>query len=864
MALTHDTALSSWGPYSKVAAGISHIFDKGRGAAFELSVFPAIYRGQSQLPTETVQSNFHPWYASSDLSYYTYRFQLEWKDRVYCDISYIRMDEDTVLVEMDAHNETELPQQLGFHYLASMQFPKDEDRFASWLRPHGALSVTDGIHYSALELAQPHHQDQLTYDGRYRCEHTGSGMVNGRCLAGRFGTCSGDMVQYDLDCPAGEEKRLTIRAKGYARFQLEGCINLEAEFASEDFKLYTFPLGSIAGKQRLTMTCISGTGLAVDVLTVSLGQVNFVEDAPYYVPQLQEAGNCLTLSYRPDCTYGILWHGRDHMTRQVFSSQWERVMNKYVMDHVATVIEEDGLAHYTDLYARPFFLQPKSREKMYALVCKDPTPEKFRTFAAMDFPALAEDARAKQPKEQPGPYALSQRLLHATLMTNIVFPIYVQGEYIRHFTPGKWWDSLYTWDSGFIALGLAAQDEPRALDVLNCYLTQVGNPHAAFIHHGSPIPVQAYAYKALWDKSGDLNYLSSFYPRLKQYYEFLMGKIPNSATRQMGSGLLNTFAYFYNSGGWDDLPPQAHVHQQGIAETTCPAVSTIHAIVFARILSQASRILGLGEEQEYAQDIRELSDALQYWSWDEEAGFFSYVTHDENGNPTGFLRDKKGVNLNRTLDGAEAILAGICTPDQEKRLADAIMDPKRMWTSCGISTVDKTAPYYRTDGYWNGAVWMAHQWFIFLAMLAIDRTDDAARIARTALDVWKRETDETYNCYEHFVLESGRGSGWHHFGGLSSPVILWYHTLLVPGTVTTPPGSFIMEQTFSDDHRYAQIIVDAATSLRGSSSLLITMTPGHYHVSVNGTKVACSVYNNAIAVHIQDGEVSQILIQPAE
>jgi hypothetical protein len=332
----------------------------------------------------------------------------------------------------------------------------------------------------------------------------------------------------------------------------------------------------------------------------------------------------------------------------------------------------------------------------------------------------------------------------------------------------------------------------------------------------------------------------------------------------MGSGLLNTFAYFYNSGGWDDLPPQAHVHQQGIAETTCPAVSTIHAIVFARILSQASHILGLGEEQEYAQDIRELSDALQYWSWDEEAGFFSYVTHDENGNPTGFLRDKNGVNLNRTLDGAEAILAGICTPDQEKRLADAIMDPDRMWTSCGISTVDKTAPYYRTDGYWNGAVWMAHQWFIFLAMLAIDRTDDAARIARTALDVWKRETDETYNCYEHFVLESGRGSGWHHFGGLSSPVILWYHTLLVPGTVTTPPGSFIMEQTFSDDRRYAQIVVDAASSLRGSSSLLITMTPGHYRVSVNGTEVTCRVFDNAIAVHIRDGEVSQILIQPAE
>lgn len=135
MAQSHDSGLSARGPYSKVTAGVSHIFSKDRGAAFELSVFPSVYRGRSQLPTATVQSNYHPWYASADLSVYTYRFQLEWKDRVCCDVSYLRLCEDAVLVELDAHNETDLPQQLGVHYLASMQFPKDGPGFARWLRP---------------------------------------------------------------------------------------------------------------------------------------------------------------------------------------------------------------------------------------------------------------------------------------------------------------------------------------------------------------------------------------------------------------------------------------------------------------------------------------------------------------------------------------------------------------------------------------------------------------------------------------------------------------------------------------------------------------------------------------------------------
>ncbi len=56
--------------------------------------------------------------------------------------------------------------------------------------------------------------------------------------------------------------------------------------------------------------------------------------------------------------------------------------------------------------------------------------------------------------------------------------------WIRHYTPGRWWDSLYTWDSGFIGLGLAELDPDRAVDTLNAYLTAQDTEDAAFIHHG--------------------------------------------------------------------------------------------------------------------------------------------------------------------------------------------------------------------------------------------------------------------------------------------------------------------------------------------------------------------------------------------
>ena len=78
----------------------------------------------------------------------------------------------------------------------------------------------------------------------------------------------------------------------------------------------------------------------------------------------------------------------------------------------------------------------------------------------------------------------------ATTLTNVVFPIYCKQQYIRHNTPGRLWDSLYTWDSGFIGMGLNTVDKKRATDCLNAYMTEVGDIHSPFIFHGSVVPTQ--------------------------------------------------------------------------------------------------------------------------------------------------------------------------------------------------------------------------------------------------------------------------------------------------------------------------------------------------------------------------------------
>ena len=188
-------------------------------------------------------------------------------------------------------------------------------------------------------------------------------------------------------------------------------------------------------------------------------------------------------------------------------------------------------------------------------------------------------------------------------------------------------------------------------------------------------------------------------------------------------------------------------------------------------------------------------------AWDEDAGYFGYVCHDAHGNPAGLLRHESGQNFNQGLDGVSPLVAGICTPAQEQRLVEHLMSKQALWTDYGITAVSQSAPYYRSDGYWNGAVWMAHQWFMWRALLDLGRADEAHRIAHTALTVWQREVESSYNCAEHFLVQNGRGAGWHHFGGLSAPVLNWYSAYHRAGRLSVGLDAWVEAVNFAADQR---------------------------------------------------------------
>jgi hypothetical protein len=868
LAHTHDLRLPDWGPYTKKYTGVSHLPDLQSGLRFDLSVFPGYYRRQVLVPNAKWESGFYPWEAAPGLSYYAYRYELEWKDRVTCDIAFSEIGEKARLVRCEFHNHTSQPQNLVLHYMASMNFPPVRTYSDEILRPcqvhlpEGALWV-DALEYTELELATPRPQDNLVYDGLRRAEARDHGFTGGSGVGMGFGGEAGDTVLYRFSLGGALPDALLLAryraAAGTARFKLTGVVEGELELSeSQDFSLAVLPAGGLpAGEHTLRIESMGIAAVELDGFVIvpqaQAEEARFETVTWQAAPQILEGPhlNSLVLKYAQSETYyGLTWLDKPAgahsetpwVVRQLYTDELDRFLRYYVQEHVQKVLVGSGQGHFTNVFLRPIEVQPGENRVLYGMICAGGQSEVFEALASCtsepdELEMAYQRARTKTIQFKTTPagekYRFSQERMAATVLTNVVYPIYTRRSYIRHYTPGKWWDCLYTWDAGFIGLGLLELDIERAVDCLNAYTTPPGDRQAAFLHHGSMVPTQFYLFFELWNRTQDRTLLQYFYPRLQQYYRFFAGRLGSSTTRRMRSGLLKTWDYFYNSGGWDDYPPQVYVHHSGLEGTVTPVISTSHGIRCAKILQMAAAALGETDDLlEYQADIDSWTEALNAYAWDAEAGYFSYVRHSQNGEPLGFLRHESGQNYNMGMDGASPFFAGVCSPDQEQLLLSRLSE--RMWTPLGLCTVDKTAAYYRADGYWNGAVWFPQQWFFWKALLDMSHAGFAARIGRAALEIWQREVDDSYHCFEHFIVQSGRGAGWHQFGGLSTPVLLWYGAFHRPGRLTVGFDPWVKHLKIENYNTHLEADLVRAGSER-ACTVLAAMAPGRsYTAAWNG------------------------------
>ena len=847
-----------WGPYGKKYMGLSRIVKNAvcDGVRFDFCTVPAIFGGDIRVPNCTLPSGCHPWRCSADYSLITYRHDLEWKDRVYAEVSYVRLTEESYLVRTELVNHSELIQNMLVNYFESIEYPDPAYCRLTLPEKHDIKKATA---YDSYTYANPRPWDEQNADGMKKGEFADIRFTGGFGLGDRagkwhmphryippFGAETGDRLQLTIDCKHDyadavlliryrtsdihyEQGKMVgveyIDGKNPAAFMLNDTIELTLPPCKEP-ELFAVPLGQVKKGAFPVSLCAKGTGGAefdFFCLTEKSDRTAVkTEMIPFsFTPEIscEEAvgGGTLTRCTYPDTegVYVLRTFNKNTRFRNIETGALEDCMTARLSNSDETF--DDVTESFTGAFSRKhsddgffrntivhtLFVQPGQNHIEYAVLSNgDTTYLSEAEYEAIYQKTLTENPTLAYNKEG-APYRLSTEILKSTVLTNAVYPIYKHGENIIHHTPGKRWDCLYTWDSGFIGLGMLEWAPPFAAYSLETYLSDEDNPDYAFLHHGSPVPVQMYLYLEMLKRAGDKTALYKDYPRLKLYYDFLAGKIRGSTTAKFKSGLTTTYDYFYSSSGMDDYPAQVAMMNRNLRDTAAPVISTSQLIRSAKILRMVAVKTGReADAKTYTEDIEKLTDALNRYAWDEESGYYGYVLHDAAYNPTGeLLRTADGENLNKGLDGIYPLIAAVCDEKQQKAILSHLKNEKEMLSPYGISAVDQSAGYYKVNGYWNGNIWFPHQWFIWKSMLDSGEGDFAFEIARRALNIWKREVDYSYYTFEMVNVVTGRGGWFHNFGGLSTPIGIWADAYYRPGTLTTGFDTWVDSADFSDDKK---------------------------------------------------------------
>ena len=901
LAHTHDLpSLPDWGPFSKKYFGISHIPDLQRGLVFDFSIFPLLSDASvtRHLPSVTEPSGVHPWEAAPDIRFYSMRFETIWKDQFYTDISYSELSKNSRLVRLECVNQTAQPQQLTLNCLSQLVFPPLRESSAEPVRLCNVQLPTDSIwthalDYADLQFAKSRPTDNLVPDGQFRAEDRRHNSVDGSVVAQNFGMDAGDTVVYRLFL-----NKSFSNATLLWRFQIDKGESVTFEFIKyrfildcigesgpditfrrgEGFSTLAVPLGKLnVGELRLRFFSRGGAAVALNgfalVESAQANDVRFVEAPWHPAPNIEALSNGLIFKYDDVSNYygfalgmpmaghrQLQWSGLDAaFGAEAGTFTRIRIFGDRKHGHAG-----DPESLFIHAASQPLIVGPQSTQVIYGLICTGSEAEVRHELSHFDPKASDHEKTFRAAKESalqivatPAGEDLkfSQQLMAAVTLSNLVYPVYTQRSYIRHYSPGRIWDCLYTWDAGFIGLGLLELDLDKAVEILNAYMTAPG-AQSAFIHHGSPVPVQIYLFWELWNRTQSRELLEYFYPRLRQFHAFLAGRLGSSTTRRHRDHLICTWDYFYNSGGWDDYPPQKYVHAHNLEASAAPVINSAHTIRSAKLLRAAADALGReGDFEEYDADIAMLSASLQKYSWDESSGYFGYVMHDHDGEPTGILRHESGANFDMGMDGVYPLVAGICSPAQEQIILDRLFSPQHLWMDIGITTVDQSAPYYRTTGYWNGSVWLAHQWFFWKTMLDLGRGDLAVRIAQTGVDLWKKVTDSTYNCMENFKPGEPFGGGWCQFSSLSSPALPWFASLYTPGRFTCGFDAWMEHCEFSRNNRRLRAKLKTANGNGRNFSVLACMNPdSRYRVTWNGQPAAfTNPHDGLLQIQLPDG-----------
>ena len=147
-------------------------------------------------------------------------------------------------------------------------------------------------------------------------------------------------------------------------------------------------------------------------------------------------------------------------------------------------------------------------------------------------------------------------------------PICRHGCQIIHYTPGKRWDSLYTWDSGMIGIGMLEYSTQKAEYVLDTY--SVRKKTTRILPFCStdlwcPLIILSVLRTATEAAARGQSLAQAVLSHARRYYQFSLEKRGVYNRPVYKAACLLCVRLRYNASGMDDYPAQVELHKQKLS-----------------------------------------------------------------------------------------------------------------------------------------------------------------------------------------------------------------------------------------------------------------------------------------------------------
>ena len=350
--------------------------------------------------------------------------------------------------------------------------------------------------------------------------------------------------------------------------------------------------------------------------------------------------------------------------------------------------------------------------------------------------------------------------------------------------PSRQWGRFFLWDTGMTLVGAIERD----CEFVEKQLTEMPDPANEKFEGvrnslGSFIPTAVLAMWELYALTEDVGVLERHYHRMLR----LFNEYYNKGTGYGKLRKTGVLSAHNNLNGIDDHPANVYCDGWPFAwdyKSTLPVNDnrelrrgyqpglTALAIRFAKTLRMAAYVLGNADDMAHLTKLIEKSEqALNEYLWDNKNKIYAWRT-DEDGKLPMF-----------GLDGCYPLLSCSVPEGRKQKLWQHVKNKKGMYTQYGLTVVPMNSEYYREDGYWNGAIWIPPQWFIWKACYNDGKMLLAHQIADNVLRLWEKNHTETLCCWENFRVNTGKGAGNSRFSGLNTALLSLASARMCPGRV---------------------------------------------------------------------------------